>query len=596
MPSVDAEIWSKRWQQAKVHPWPFLKYFVSTWDEHDRTENAMSKPFPIKAMYRIITRCWLEHDILFIEKSRQIMMTWQMTALFLWDGLFHRVTRTFFQSKKEEDAAAILDRARHIYEELVKLGSLVTGDIPEVKRVGKKTGTDLELVFPSVKGRINAIPQGPDIVRSYTWSGGLGDEMNHQPKFGDGFAAVIPGISGGGKFTGVGTPNGKTAAWRMLYGIPKGKDEPAGPNIFDSDLIKTKRFIPPPDLDEEQQRHWIDHAIVSLPDEEFNAIPLVELVAAMPGMRLWQTCEGGYSLSVHYSADPDKSPQTTVGRAWIAAEKKRIKDRVKWNREYEIDYSSPEGTAVIENWDDLFISKESLEYDQNEALYLAVDFGTVAAVVCFAQYVYLKEFKAHQMRILDEILLKSSDSFQLADAAIQKMRMRFNYALDSRHFRTHCDPAGNQTSPTTSNKSLNTDIKIFRHKGLSPQSKKFGITESTDFVKAVFNNMLSEKTPGVLVDPRCKYLISCLEGGWHYPQSSANDGQPKPAKDGVWDHGGDVIRILFNNVIKTQDIYRMPSYRVICKPIREKQSGRIVGWDRPVKTKTRRLGDRTCAA
>ncbi len=63
--SVDE--WIKRWELALDDPWLFVKDFVCTFDEHDFGDFAIEKPFPVKAMYRIICRVWVETDIFFME-------------------------------------------------------------------------------------------------------------------------------------------------------------------------------------------------------------------------------------------------------------------------------------------------------------------------------------------------------------------------------------------------------------------------------------------------------------------------------------------------------------------------------------------------
>ncbi len=55
-------------------PWLYLTEYVITKDEHDMVNPY--KKFPRKLMYRVILRATEEYNNLFIEKSRQIMLTW----------------------------------------------------------------------------------------------------------------------------------------------------------------------------------------------------------------------------------------------------------------------------------------------------------------------------------------------------------------------------------------------------------------------------------------------------------------------------------------------------------------------------------------
>jgi len=93
-----AELFYIEAELARHKPWNFVKNFVWTIDEHDKMTPI--KQFPNKLMYRVLTRAYLEYDVLFIEKSRQIMVSWLMAALMLWDALFFKARRNILQSKK----------------------------------------------------------------------------------------------------------------------------------------------------------------------------------------------------------------------------------------------------------------------------------------------------------------------------------------------------------------------------------------------------------------------------------------------------------------------------------------------------------------
>jgi hypothetical protein len=69
-------------------------------------------------------------------------------------------------------------------------------------------------------------------------------------------------------------------------------------------------------------------------------------------------------------------------------------------------------------------------------------------------------------------------------------------------------------------------------------------------------------------------LISCLEGGWHYKKDTENDG--KPEKDGIFEHGGDIIRIYMASTVKPNDIILPPSYQVRSRLVRS-WGGRVIG-------------------
>jgi hypothetical protein len=412
----EIERWRKRWQVALKNTWIFLTYFCCTWDEHEKTELALAKPFPRTALFRFLCRCWEELDVIFIEKSRQIMMTWFFAAMFLHDILSRVVRRNMFQSKKQEDADNVLDRSRHIYERLVTdFGDFL--DIQRVKMYGDRHGTDSKMEIESTRSQLWAIPQGPDIVRSYTTTGNLSDESEFQPKFSESYTAAMPSF-GNGHYIAVSSVNGFSAPWRILYGIPDGKRRPAGPNLIDSRNITEVPYSPPGHLSEEEQRHWIEKKLLSLSDEDYRAIPLEVLAAMMPGVEYWRTQDETDSLRLHYSSIPEKDPITEIGSAWVTRQKKRMKSHRRWNREMEMRRDQPEGGPVIENWrHDIFVPKTAIPVDISMPIIGMVDFGSNVACAGFAQYLQIKIgeklLKFFQSRILDEVHLEHSNTYVL---------------------------------------------------------------------------------------------------------------------------------------------------------------------------------------
>ena len=74
------------------------------------------KTFPDKEYIQFFVRKWLKHKILFVPKSRQMMVSWLCVALYLWDTQFHEARFTCFQSKREEDADELVKRLKHIWD------------------------------------------------------------------------------------------------------------------------------------------------------------------------------------------------------------------------------------------------------------------------------------------------------------------------------------------------------------------------------------------------------------------------------------------------------------------------------------------------
>jgi len=180
----DKDLQKVEYELCRRNPTYWLNNFVLTLNSKD-TVNPIQR-WPDLEYLREITKIWLRERLLLIPKSRQMMLTWLMVALYLHNAQFTDGRLIFFQSKKEEDAFALIERAWFIYEHQ-----------PEwLKRPA--THTKAEIYFPKHYSKIRGVPQGADQIRSYTSSGILIDEAAFQPEVENAYTALKPSIDGGG--------------------------------------------------------------------------------------------------------------------------------------------------------------------------------------------------------------------------------------------------------------------------------------------------------------------------------------------------------------------------------------------------------------
>jgi len=191
-------------EAALEDPVFFLKKCVVTIDEHD--QDNPYKPLPDKEYLWKIVETWQKHNLILIAKSRQMMITWLMVALHVWLAL-HEARKIFFVSKKEVDADALKERAVFIVKHL-----------PEWIRPRYRPKYCL-LEFPDLNSQIVAVSQESDALRQYTASAILFDEMAFADKAREIYVAAKPTIVGGGKFTGISSPNGKNFFYELCFDL-----------------------------------------------------------------------------------------------------------------------------------------------------------------------------------------------------------------------------------------------------------------------------------------------------------------------------------------------------------------------------------------
>lgn len=573
---------------AAHDPWTFISEFARTIDEHDQ-ENPVGKPFPRKAYIRLLCRFWKEVDVGFIEKSRQIMCTWTVATLDLWDVMFNKGRRIYIQSKKQEDANDILERARFVYDQLI---ATEFPNLPVVKTTGAKSGTNTEMEFQANKSTLIAIPQGGDVVRGPTTSRLSADEVAFQPEAADAYRAILPSIKGGGHYLGFSTANGKNFHYRKLYAIDERTGRRIGENIRDSKRVDTKPHVPqfmgnpenPTDI--EKHRRLVEQSLVDMPDEIFNSLPFEDLVAHFPGMRYWQTCEGVHCLRIHYSADPDKSKDTAVGRQWIEDTKRGCSPN-DWLREFEIDYESYVGRPVIDSYAP-HIHVKKLMYDSEEMLRISFDYGNQVCGATISQGGKVHGFSARRLRFIGEVVRRgeSAKTHEMVQAVKELVLARFPRSWKNQRIMCFCDPNGDQRQATTSDRSLDTNIKICNQYGFYPSSKKFGVPESTQLMESVFARVLPDGLPMVLIDEECEYIQAVCRG-LHYPEvGKGKEGYYE--KDGELDHGADMMRYDIANFFEGGDFISktVPPPRIVSVPMFRKYTGEYLGMRR-VQTRRR---------
>jgi hypothetical protein len=173
----------------------FAKH-VRTKDEHGLGELSV-KQFPTREekpyVWEVIDTIQRE-QLVAVEKSRQLMVTWIMCLFCLWMAKFQPNRLIFIQSKKEEDAANLVFNSEWPAARI----SFIESNLPDFLRSDCAAAYG-KLFYRDTGSRIWGIPEGGDQIRSYTASCIVSDEAAFQPEFEQAWKAANPSIKGGGK-------------------------------------------------------------------------------------------------------------------------------------------------------------------------------------------------------------------------------------------------------------------------------------------------------------------------------------------------------------------------------------------------------------
>lgn len=194
------ELQQIEWLACKNDPYLWLTHWARTLDVHAE-EDACNEPFPDKEYIKFIVDKWIKHKVLIIPKTRQMMLSWLILALYLWDTQFHKARLTAFQSKMADDADYLVRRVKTIWDNEPEFLKRFYSWDKYVKLIANPQNKWLHVYnkfeIPIIDSGIIWVPQGWDIIRSKTLSWMFSDEAAFQPEMEDAYGAIAPAISWG---------------------------------------------------------------------------------------------------------------------------------------------------------------------------------------------------------------------------------------------------------------------------------------------------------------------------------------------------------------------------------------------------------------
>ena len=167
-------------------PLIWLQRYTKTKDSHWREHGADSpfRPFPDLPYFRPLVETFQKEPIFFIEKSRNMMLSWLCVGLFTHAAMTTEGIEVLFQSQKEEKAFELVGYAKVLYQQSDEA-------IRKAYPLAKKVQAEGELLFAN-GSRIFGIPGGADQIRSYHPWGLFMDEAAFMPEAGDSYNNAVP--------------------------------------------------------------------------------------------------------------------------------------------------------------------------------------------------------------------------------------------------------------------------------------------------------------------------------------------------------------------------------------------------------------------
>lgn len=249
------------------------------------------------------------------------------------------------------------------------------------------------------------------------------------------------------------------------------------------------------------------------------------------GFQTWTNPRNGFTIArIHYTADPAK-----CGTEWRAHAKAGMPDR-GWRREYEIDWTAPEGEAVIPEFDPA-IHVRDISWLRGSRVLRGWDPGFESPAVVLCQL-----SAAGQLRIYREIVPFNT----VLGSLIPMVKAA---TLDLTPDALTPFDAGDPSA--TRDTDLGNVHKVLKEHGIFLHTHRPGHAESYESFRTRFTKTIyvagEGHVPAIIIHPRCKMLISGLGGAFHLSSHAPyNPVRVHPYTDVV-----DATRYLHDNLAST---------------------------------------------
>lgn len=217
---------------CKEDPWYFLTNFIYTFDPHSTQKVRL---FPSYSYLKFLVDEWQKNLFNVWAKSRQLLITNLAIGLHLWLANFHEGEYIIFQSTEEEkagwggrthkdkekgtdvvgDPEALLARTHFMYS---RLDDYLQTPVSFSKTPPLMTFRHLvnDEIVPSI---IRGVSSNPFVFNQLTATAVFADEISKQDNAEEAYQACLPILGDKGRYTCIGTAEGKNILYRLAYDI-----------------------------------------------------------------------------------------------------------------------------------------------------------------------------------------------------------------------------------------------------------------------------------------------------------------------------------------------------------------------------------------
>ena len=179
-------------EEATRDPFHWVTERTETYNEHWMEEKRPSpyEKFPRYDYFRDLFQIFEAEQITWIEKSRDLMVSWACVAYFTVNAMRVPHRGVLFQTQKDDKVIQLVNYAKYLYR---RQEQWLQDAYPLTKPIDQQPEHSLSFAHG---GYIVGIPGGADQVRSYHPWGYLNDESSFQPDAGECYNEAISAVKG----------------------------------------------------------------------------------------------------------------------------------------------------------------------------------------------------------------------------------------------------------------------------------------------------------------------------------------------------------------------------------------------------------------
>lgn len=183
---------SRRAEIATRDTYTWVTQHTKTYNEHWQIEGRPSpyEPFPDKPYFKALFQVLEDERITWIEKSRDLMISWACVARLTLKAMKSRECGVVFQCQKEDKVKQLVKYAKCLYRSQEQW---LQDAYPLAAPIDSQPALSLRFANG---GNIVGIPGGADQIRSLHPWGYLNDESSFQPDAGECYNEALSAVKG----------------------------------------------------------------------------------------------------------------------------------------------------------------------------------------------------------------------------------------------------------------------------------------------------------------------------------------------------------------------------------------------------------------